>query len=83
MMGFIDDDEVEYAAKQILGMLLSPSRRNRGDDTLLPPELVRIGAQQRVVRGRERQTEFGLQFLSPLPNQRSRRQHQHALRHAA
>ena len=83
MMGLIDDDEIEDAPQQMLGVFLSSGRRNRRDDTLLPPERMRIGAQQRVMRGRESQAEFGLQFFPPLPDQRGWRQHQHTLRHAA
>ena len=33
--------------------------------------------------GRECKTEFGLQLFAPLADQRSRREHQHALGHAA
>ena len=70
-------------SEQMLGMLASSSRRDRGDDTLLSPE--RVGSSRSsgswVVAKDE--VEFGLQFLPPLPDERGRRQHQHALSHAA
>src|ERR1019366_537913 len=82
MMRLVDDDEVEGGSEQMLRMLASSSRRDRRDNTFLRPERVRIVAQQLVVGRRERQAEFGLQFLPPLPDERGRRQHQHPLRHA-
>ena len=42
-----------------------------------------IAAQQRVVGGGAGDVELGLQLLAPLPDQRRRHQHQHALGHAA
>ena len=72
---------------------LRPSRRaacslrrasgKRSDQALLAPEPVGIAAQQRVVGGRAGDVELGLQLLAPLPDQRRRRQHEHALDHAA
>ena len=47
------------------------------------PRIVGVLAQQRVVGGRAGDVELGLQFLAPLPDQRGRGQHKHALDHAA
>jgi hypothetical protein len=82
VMRFVDDDEIEIVRKQASGVLL-PARAGDGrDDALLVPENVGIIAQRCVLRGRAGEAEFRLQLLAPLPDQRSRHQHQHALGHA-
>ena len=83
MVGFVDDHEIEAAAEKVRGMLArgAPGRAKRS--RAAGPEPLRIAAQQRVVGGRAGNVEFGLQLLPPLPDQRRRGQHEHALDHAA
>ena len=83
VMRLVDDDEIEAAADEPRGMLAPARQRERGDQALLVPEPVRIAAQQRVVGGRAGDVELGLQLLPPLPDQRRRGEHEHALDHAA
>ena len=47
------------------------------------PEPFGVAAQQRVVGGGAGDVELGLELLPPLPDQRRRSQHQHAVDHAA
>ena len=79
----IDDDEIEVARAQMVGMFLPARRRNRGDDPRLLPEGRRVLAKQRIMGGAEGKSELGRQLLAPLPDQRGRRQHQNLLGHAA
>ena len=50
---------------------------------LLAPEPFRVAAQQPVVGGRAGNVELGLKLLPPLPDQRRRGQHEHAVDYAA
>ena len=63
---------------------LAPAcHRQRGDQPGLAPEALGIVAQQRIVRAGARDVELALQLFAPLPDERRRHQHQHALGHAA
>ena len=83
MVGFVDDDEIEAAAENVRGMFAAARQRERSDQALLAPEPFRVAAQQRVVGGRAGNVELGLELLPPLPDQRRRGQHEHAVDHAA
>jgi len=83
MMCFINDDEIELAFDQALGVLPAPCSGDRSDDPILLPERLRLVAQKHIIRSREGKTEFGLQLFAPLIDQRSWRENQSALRHAA
>ena len=82
-MRLVDDDEIEIVRQQALGMLAAARLRDRRDQALLAPECVGIVAQKRIMGGGASNVELGLQLFPPLPDQRRRRQHQHALHHAA
>ena len=79
----VDDDEVEVPVDQPLGVLAPACHRQRGDQPGLAPEALGIVAQQRVVGAGARDVELVLQLFAPLPDERRRHQHQHALGHAA
>ena len=83
MVRLVDDDEIELALDEALGVLAPPCGGDRSDDAILGPKRLRLVAQQRVIGGREGKTEFGLQLFAPLADERSRREHQGALGHAA
>ena len=77
----VDDDEIEVAADA--GASACSRRRATASEAIRRFWLQnRFGslAQQRVVGGRAGDVELGLQLLPPLPDQRRRRQHQHAAR---
>ena len=76
MVRLVDDDEIELALDEALGVLAPPCGGDRGDDAILGPKRLRLVAQERVVGGREGKTEFGLQLFAPLTDERSRREHQ-------
>ena len=80
VMGLVDDDEIEAAASRRSACSLRRAERNRRDQALLAQNRSGSRAQQRVVGGRAGNVELGLQLLAPLPDQRGRRQHQHAAR---
>ena len=83
VMRLIDDDEIEIVCQQALGVLAAARLCDRCDQAFLAPECVGIAAQQRIVGSGTRNIELGLKLFPPLPDQRRRRQHQHALHHAA
>src|SRR5262252_10954394 len=82
-MRLVNDNEIEVMRQQVPGMLVAARLRNRCNYALLAPECVRITAQQRIVGGGARNIEFGLKLFPPLPDQRCRREDEHALDHAA
>ena len=83
MVRLVNDDEIELALDEALGVLAPPCGGDRSHDAILGPKRLRLVAQERVISGRECKTEFGLQFFAPLADQRSRREDQAALGHAA
>src|SRR5436190_1890522 len=68
MMRLVDDDEIELALGQALGVFTPARGRDRGNDAVLRPECFRFIAQARIICRREGKTELGLQFLAPLPD---------------
>ena len=83
MVGFVDDHEIEAAAGDVRGMLAAARERERGYHALLRPEPRRVATQERVMGGGAGDVELGLELLAPLPDQRGRGEHKHALDHAA
>ena len=83
MVRLVNDDEIELALDEALGVLAPPCGGDRSHDAILGPKRLRLVAQERVISGRECKTEFGLQFFAPLADERSRREDQNALGHAA
>ena len=60
MMRLVDDDQIELAFDEALGVFASARRGDRSNDAILPPERLRILAQQRLVAGGEVESEFCL-----------------------
>ena len=83
MVRLVSDYEIELALDEALGVLAPPCGGDRSHDAILGPKRLRLVAQERVISGRECKTEFGLQFFAPLADERSRREDQSALGHAA
>ena len=83
MVRLVSDYEIELALDEALGVLAPPCGGDRSHDAILSPKRLRLVAQERVISGRECKTEFGLQFFAPLADERSRREDQSALGHAA
>ncbi len=81
MMGLVNDDEVEAAVDEARGMFAPARQSERSDQARLVPEPIRVVPQQRVMGGRARNVELGLELLPPLPDERGRSEHERALDH--
>src|SRR5712675_1344244 len=57
VMRLVDDDEIEVACQQALGVLAAARLRDRCDHALLSPERTGVVAQQRVMGGGARNIE--------------------------
>src|SRR6516164_2128370 len=79
MMGLVDDDEIEAAADEARCMFAATRQRKRSDQILVIPEPARVTAQQCVLGRRARNIELGLKFFPPLPDERRRDEHEHAV----
>src|SRR2546430_16930021 len=79
MMGLVDDDEIEAAADEARCMFAATRQRKRSDQILVIPEPARVTAQKCVLGRRARNIELGLKFFSPLPDERRRYEHEHAV----
>src|SRR2546425_7399118 len=79
MMGLVDDDEIEAAADEARCMFAATRQCKRSDQILVIPEPARVTAQQCVLGRRARNIELGLKFFSPLPDERRRDEHEHAV----
>src|SRR5262249_26675204 len=64
-------------------MLAPPRQRQRRDHVFLVPEAFGIAAQLRIVSGGAGDVEFALKLLPPLPDERGRSEHKHALDYAS
>ena len=82
-VGLVDDDDVEAAFAEIVGVLGPPRRGDRRDDALLVPERLRRVARQIVMGGGEGEAELGFELLTPLTDERGWCQHQYVFGHAA
>ena len=83
VVSLVHDHDIEAAADDAGGMLATSRECERSDQALLLPEPLRVAAYERVVGGGAVDVELGLELLPPLPDQRCRSQHQHAVDHAA
>ena len=83
VVSLVHDNHIEAAADDAGGMLAASRECERSDQALLLPEPLQVAAYERVVGGGALDVKLGLELLPPLPDQRCRSQHQHAVNHAA
>jgi hypothetical protein len=74
MVRFVDDDKIELALDDALGVLAPPCGSDRGNDAVLSPERLWLLTQERVIGGGKGKCELGRELFMPLTDERSWRE---------